>query len=254
MTKSRLAALVSRVALAAFLGSLVGACGADLFGQDDGFHQKLLAGCRTEEDCVRLRAEAQARVLDCEPNTIGRVRCGEANADRARADALVAERRRQEERLAEEVRQREVDEEEMDRQVAEGRARTAQREADRMAHEKAEQELETAWAAVDRAKCSGEGDAVACQALQEFLILHHTSKYGEVGLTTLAQGRAIIEERNRVADEVQAKQEAASAKTRGPAGAGGSRAKCCDGTLSPSCGCGGGKGCCSRHGGVCGCD
>jgi hypothetical protein len=34
---------------------------------------------------------------------------------------------------------------------------------------------------------------------------------------------------------------------------GGGRAKCCDGTLSPSCGCGGGRGCCSRHGGVCGC-
>jgi hypothetical protein len=30
-------------------------------------------------------------------------------------------------------------------------------------------------------------------------------------------------------------------------------AKCCDGTLSPSCGCGGGRGCCSHHRGVCGC-
>lgn len=35
---------------------------------------------------------------------------------------------------------------------------------------------------------------------------------------------------------------------------GGTRARCCDGTLSPTCGCGGGRGCCSRHGGVCGCD
>lgn len=34
---------------------------------------------------------------------------------------------------------------------------------------------------------------------------------------------------------------------------GGGRARCCDGTLSKKCGCGGGKGCCSRHGGVCGC-
>lgn len=38
-----------------------------------------------------------------------------------------------------------------------------------------------------------------------------------------------------------------------PGAAGGGRARCCDGTTSPSCGCGGGRGCCSRHGGVCGC-
>jgi hypothetical protein len=30
--------------------------------------------------------------------------------------------------------------------------------------------------------------------------------------------------------------------------------RCCDGSLSPKCTCGGGRrGCCSRHGGVCGC-
>lgn len=32
------------------------------------------------------------------------------------------------------------------------------------------------------------------------------------------------------------------------------RAVCCDGTTSRSCSCGGGRGCCSRHGGVCGCN
>lgn len=31
-------------------------------------------------------------------------------------------------------------------------------------------------------------------------------------------------------------------------------AKCCDGTLSDTCGCRRLRGCCSRHGGVCGCD
>ena len=34
---------------------------------------------------------------------------------------------------------------------------------------------------------------------------------------------------------------------------GSGRALWCDGTLSPTCGCGGGRGCCSHHGGVCGC-
>jgi hypothetical protein len=36
---------------------------------------------------------------------------------------------------------------------------------------------------------------------------------------------------------------------------GSGRVKCCDGTLSPSCSCGRSlRGCCSHHGGVCGCD
>lgn len=34
---------------------------------------------------------------------------------------------------------------------------------------------------------------------------------------------------------------------------GGGRALCCDGTTSPTCGCGKRRGCCSHHGGVCGC-
>ncbi len=34
---------------------------------------------------------------------------------------------------------------------------------------------------------------------------------------------------------------------------GGGMAKCCDGTSSPSCACPGHRGCCSHHGGVCGC-
>lgn len=42
----------------------------------------------------------------------------------------------------------------------------------------------------------------------------------------------------------------AAAPVRGGSG----RAKCCDGSVSPSCSCGGGRGCCSHHGGVCGCD
>ncbi|MBX3222393.1 MAG: hypothetical protein KF795_17875 [Labilithrix sp.] len=43
----------------------------------------------------------------------------------------------------------------------------------------------------------------------------------------------------------------ASSRSRGSGG--GTRALCCDGTPSPTCGCGGGRGCCSHHGGVCGC-
>jgi hypothetical protein len=38
-----------------------------------------------------------------------------------------------------------------------------------------------------------------------------------------------------------------------PTSNGGGMALCCDGSPSPSCACPGHRGCCSHHGGVCGC-
>ena len=233
---------------------VLGACGADLFGQDDGFRQKILRGCRTEDDCMQLRAEAQARIEGCAPNTIGMVRCSDARADLVRTNGLVDRYRRRSEQLEATQRAIREEEEELDRQVAQARERTAQREAERLVKEKAEQELESAWGSLDRAKCSGEGDVLACQNIQEFLFKYHTSKYGDVARETLSQGQALIAERNRIAEERRAKEESSRAKSSGGGVSGSGRAKCCDGTFSPSCGCGGGKGCCSRHGGVCGCE
>jgi len=56
-------------------------------------------------------------------------------------------------------------------------------------------------------------------------------------------------ERERLREERAEKRRQAAAERAYSA----SRARCCDGSVSPSCGCGGGRGCCSRHGGVCGC-
>lgn len=63
--------------------------------------------------------------------------------------------------------------------------------------------------------------------------------------------RRKIEERQRAADErrrIAAEKRAEQRRRRANA-----RARCCDGTLSPTCGCGRTRGCCSHHGGVCGC-
>jgi hypothetical protein len=57
-------------------------------------------------------------------------------------------------------------------------------------------------------------------------------------------------ERRRLAEEARARRrEEAAARRSEPQGL-----LCCDGTLSPTCSCGGSRrGCCSHHGGVCGC-
>jgi hypothetical protein len=67
--------------------------------------------------------------------------------------------------------------------------------------------------------------------------------------------RLAAEERERKRQEAaaqrQRKREEAEARRRERTP---TRLQCCDGTVSPSCSCGGShRGCCSHHGGVCGC-
>ncbi len=61
-----------------------------------------------------------------------------------------------------------------------------------------------------------------------------------------------LEEKRRIRAEKRAERERVAAMKRAAWSDG--RARCCDGTLSPSCSCGGGRGCCSHHKGVCGCE
>lgn len=62
------------------------------------------------------------------------------------------------------------------------------------------------------------------------------------------------EERRRVAEERAERRRLAEERRRERASSYGA-VQCCDGTLSPSCMCGGSlRGCCSHHGGVCGCN
>jgi hypothetical protein len=80
---------------------MLAACTPAELGQDDGFRVRLADGCRSEARCESLRPEAQRRVNECMPNSIGYVRCTDARSDLfdvdRRLDAFA--RRRQAESL-----------------------------------------------------------------------------------------------------------------------------------------------------------
>ena len=78
-----------RPSLAVALLGLV-SCVATL-GQEDGFRERVQAGCLSASSCRSLLDEAQARVQRCRPNTMGFVRCDEATADARVARGYVRE-------------------------------------------------------------------------------------------------------------------------------------------------------------------
>lgn len=113
--------------LVALMGLPITGCTA-LYLQDDGFRQELAKGCGSERECAGLVERAAERQSQCEPNTIGRVRCDQASADLDRARAMLEPLRAarvQKERLAHENEQQEQREEE-------ARAYTAMREQKRV--------------------------------------------------------------------------------------------------------------------------
>ena len=91
-----------------------------VFLQDDGFEPKVKAGCATEDSCRRLQTEAAQRILRCQENAIGYVRCADARADKLLADSYVAhydeaqrekeggERRREAEQRSTGLRERDI--------------------------------------------------------------------------------------------------------------------------------------------------
>lgn len=103
---------------------LVLGCTPEALGQDDGFRARIPTACKTLESCRQLQEEARRRSVDCQPNTIGYVRCDDARLDsdeiqhriarlqetradeQAKADAVTAERREQAEEKGEAERQR----------------------------------------------------------------------------------------------------------------------------------------------------
>ncbi len=74
---------------ALLVAALVMSC-STIFLQEDGFRSKLAQGCHTEEACRALVDEASKRVDHCQSNTIGYVRCEDANADLGSATAMLA--------------------------------------------------------------------------------------------------------------------------------------------------------------------
>src|SRR5690348_10962519 len=95
---------------------------ASVFLQTDDFPDKLKQGCDSLESCEQLETEAKARVARCQDNTIGYIRCSDANADLTVASSYAnrwrlkvqredqerreREQRREQEKLQAEQRQR----------------------------------------------------------------------------------------------------------------------------------------------------
>jgi membrane protein involved in colicin uptake len=97
--------------LLGLLGGLTAGCaGRGL--QDDGFRERLRRGCDSVEHCERLAADAEIRIQQCRPNTIGHIRCDDAQADLINARLLLTQHRREREerqqaRLEQQRRERE---------------------------------------------------------------------------------------------------------------------------------------------------
>ena len=78
------------------------ACGCGRAGKK-AWDAKLAHGCVTEDDCELLLRQAESREAKCEPNTLGRVRCKDAEADivaRSHVDQVRRQRAESEARRA----------------------------------------------------------------------------------------------------------------------------------------------------------
>ena len=97
-----------RIAFVVLFFVTVSGC-SKVFLQDDGFGEKVRAGCKTEDQCRRLQLEAEQRTITCKDNVVGYVRCDEARADKLMADAYVRKYDESKQRHAEDARQAEID-------------------------------------------------------------------------------------------------------------------------------------------------
>lgn len=82
---------------------------AKVFFQEDGFSDKVRAGCKTEEACRRLLVEAEQRTMTCKDNTVGYVRCDVARADKHMAESYVKSYEEERKRRADEAREAETE-------------------------------------------------------------------------------------------------------------------------------------------------
>lgn len=254
-----------------------------VFLQTDGFPKKLDAGCKTYEQCDALVLEAKNRHDGCQPNTVGKLRCEDTRADLRRAEALLEpfKRQRAEEEQARQAEQQRAESEqwrkdqedarerEHEQRLRREREREEQQQARADAEEQRERELAEAEVAREVAylqklsaaqrltrlrDCHRDGVGPdPCQTVSERLIAAAADE---------AESKALLDEHERLRHVAHLPKPAPRARGSGSSGASGSSEssgpkalQCCDGTLSPSCVCGGSRrGCCSHHGGVCGCE
>jgi len=202
--------------------AFVAGCAA-AFGQTDGFHAQLQEGCSTEDRCDRLVAEAKRRVGACKDNTVGYLRCGDARGELEAAQTLATGVRERSEKRIKATTDAE--------RAGQSEKRVAELERD-----------------LEAARSKAAAASATIQAL--------TKDYSNLQ-------RSLETERLR-ADTCTTAMEAAKPQTpssrpaatpAAPQTSGSGMLKCCDGSLSPSCTCGGRRrGCCSHHGGICSCD
>ncbi len=111
---------------------------------------------------------------------------------------------------------------------------------------------EAAWVAASPDSCRKPENITACDGLHTYLLRFPHGSHAKETTETL---EAATDRLESLAEEAEAKRREREGTTGGrPMGSGG-WVRCRDGTLSPKCRCGGSlRGCCSRHGGVAGCE
>ena len=286
--------------------SVVASCTPAMLGQDDGFREKIPTSCTTADACEELRLEAVQRTGSCQQNTVGAIRCEDAQADLADV----------------EQRLRSLRAKEGAEMAARRRAAAEEAENERAAANAAEQRTTWVAGAVDRCRrdlvddgCRGRPVYVddetqtdcftQCRAaISRGRDVEYTralsdcvSMIVQFGSTTpdcrLRPAEDAELQSRRVECATECKDQASKLvalatpaattpatspspsrrtpppvhATHAPDGPVDSQPaprtapppsqpvglRCCDGSLSPTCLCPGHRGCCSHHGGVCGC-
>jgi hypothetical protein len=268
------------------------ACTPAFFGQEDDLRPRIPTGCRTLDTCLQLQEEAQRRLSECQPNTMGYERCTDARADaddvqrrvarfqeEIEADQRESNRKAQarEELLAQQENEERQRRQWIDEAVA-GCARALNDEPCRSANATRFDD-ETRAACVDRCQqVIAQGlqseyvralDTCTSDALASPTPATFDCRFGVADATLEARrvecAEACKDETAKLAALRPSPPAPAPRVTPTPAstpastprqtsgGGGGNGLLCCDGTLSPTCACPGHRGCCSHHGGVCGC-
>ena len=262
-------------------------CGA-AFGNEDEFRQRLADTCKSEIGCASAEREAKKRFDECEPNTIGKVRCEDAERD-------LHDARRGLEKYEKEAQSAKTDAE-VSRQAA-ARAAYRQRTQDQEEVQR-QQGFVDAWRKTSLADCTAlwrvtchtapdglsataQTDCDAqCVSLTDRAVRMAFGRAGPVCEAAYVEGggrkpascagfvpegaedkhdaarvacEAACAEEGKAALAARAR-EAEAARRITPAGGGASggddHIMCCDGTRSPTCTTVH-RGCCSHHGGAC---
>lgn len=260
-------------------------CGRGVFLQDDGFSERLPGECSERWECTALLEEARRREATCEPNTVGRVRCDEARADLNAVERMKQrfdEREAENERVAAERQLKQAELEEAERASAEEEALREEQAMLVLEQRRVEEAAREARLGFYRPmtldlrrqrllRCHQDGTEVRqdlgvsrdCDTLLVDLLAVAQSdeekqllvRANEEAIEAVRKAKDAAQEREEARRNAPRRSTSSASSSSGSPSGGSGRLLCCDGSLSPSCTCGGSRrGCCSHHGGVCGCD